>query len=84
MTDVGEIGGEPHVNPTASQEQDHIAKRAEEAAEKTNFGDSNSEHGVGGETKIDQEGLTDSNTAEGDAIQSRREQGYGAGSGVGG
>ena len=54
MTDVGEIGGEPHVNPTASQEQDHIAKRAEEAAEKTNFGDSNSEHGVGGETKIDQ------------------------------
>jgi hypothetical protein len=66
----------------SQQAQDQKKERGEKTAENIRFGESISEHGFGGETvgNTGAPGLG----SESEGEQTRREQGYGGGSGVGG
>ena len=70
-------------NPTEAdqQAQKEKAEKGEKTAENIRYGEAISEHGFGGET-VGNSGSVGGGT-EGTAGQTRREQGYGGGSGVG-
>jgi len=78
------------VNEATTQAGKDKAARGEKTAENVRYGEAISEHGFGGETigntgEAQQGGYgrTDEQTGTDDITQSRREQGYGGGSGVG-
>jgi len=84
-------GGKPagHVD---NQKQDEKRERGEKTADNIRYGESISEHGFGGETtgvsgEANQESGYGTGTStkleEDEAAKTRREQGYGPGSGVG-
>ncbi|RDW82273.1 hypothetical protein BP6252_03385 [Coleophoma cylindrospora] len=73
---------------TSDQAQQEKSARGEKTAENMRYGQAISEHGFGGETTnnnghAQQGGYGRVEAQEVDATQSRREQGYGGGSGVG-
>ncbi|MCJ1241512.1 hypothetical protein MMC14_009517 [Varicellaria rhodocarpa] len=87
----GQMGSEETqpdvVDSQLSQEKN---ERGEKTAENIRYGESLSEHGFGGETtgksgSANQEGhgSTDAQVGQDNLEQTRREQGYGSGSGVG-
>jgi hypothetical protein len=57
--------------------------RGEKTAENIRYGEAISEHGFGGETVGNSGGVEDGNSETQDGKQTRKEQGYGDGSGVG-
>jgi hypothetical protein len=67
------------VQPSANAEK---RARGEKTAENIRYGEAISEHGFGGETVGNSGGVEEGKETQ-DAKQTRREQGYGDGSGVG-
>ncbi|OWP02385.1 hypothetical protein B2J93_3173 [Marssonina coronariae] len=79
---TGQLGADPNEKTEADvQQAKEKRERGEKTAENIRYGEAISEHGFGGET-VGNSG----EAGAGEAIlgQSRREQGYGEGSGVGG
>jgi hypothetical protein len=77
---------DPYPNEAKQQLNQQKQERGERTAENVRYGEAISEHGFGGET-IGNSGEANQGTEDGGekgAGQTRREQGYGGGSGVGG
>lgn len=87
----GQMGEEEtEVDSVSSQQQQQKVHRGEKTAENVRYGQKISEEGMGGRTteaggNADQDGFGTTDAQEGidSAEDSRQEQGYGSGSGVG-
>jgi hypothetical protein len=81
-------GEDPSSNEAATKSQAEKKERGEKTAENIRYGQALSEHGFGGETtgnsgSAQQSGFGGTEAVPTESSQSRREQGYGGGSGVG-
>ncbi|EPE30644.1 hypothetical protein GLAREA_03611 [Glarea lozoyensis ATCC 20868] len=81
-TSSGQFGATSEKSESDQAASEEKKARGEKTAENIRYGEAISEHGFGGETTTNSGGVEDGSETQ-DAKQTRREQGYGPGSGVG-